>query len=108
MVEYRDLSDTEDKGLWENEERVVGMGRGEETPQRGWCLGSVLKDESELDGWSHERITFPAKRQRWWTSKQEESRSALGWGPSPALTTGKPASPWCSARSHYCGALGKP
>lgn len=71
-------------------------------------MGSVLKDESELDGWSHERITFPAKRQRWWTSKQEESRSALGRGPSPALTTGKPASPWYSARSHYCGALGKP
>jgi len=59
-----------------------------------------------LDRWNNKRIKFLAKRWGLWTSKQEESCSALGRGPSSALTLGKLSSTWCSANNR-CRALGK-
>ena len=58
-----------------------------------------------LDRWN-KRIKFLPKRWGLRTSKQEESCSALGWGPSSALTLGTLASTWCSANNR-CRALGK-
>ena len=60
-----------------------------------------------LDGWSNERIKFPAKRQGGGRQSKKSPVLLLAWDPSSALTMGKLTSTWCSANKH-CGALGKP
>lgn len=69
-------------------------------------MGLPLKDESELDGWSSERIKFPAKGRD--DERQGKRRPVLllAAGPSSAVTMGKLSSTWCSANNHY-GALNK-